>query len=424
MATTALVLEERLLSEATRHKGQRGLVVGSVVAGRALALQLVPCVAADGLDTAARCEHLQRWLVGGVRVLGAWGDADKVTLKHELCEAFTVKAAREGLRHAYILCTSASPPTAVRVEVPVRAGAPWEDGVATNFTTAPLLRECTLYRARLMIRLDVEAPSGGVPLGVGVESAAGLLARTIRNEVVLSTANGQSSDAALAEVWTQDGGPVAVRSLDGAEAKPLLSAVGAISAFAFAHKDCTPEQRASFLLSDLCSASVMTRVAVMLDELDAVDEELPQQRRGKEHLLARTNGGATSAPDPRARWTLPRRVLIVGSSPSVPFCDWQMPWEYNGEATQERFREMVGLEADKGMIDDEMEKAPPNAQLLLSGFKAAGGPVAAPAPSASARPDAKQVSSKPLPQHQQPILFVFVGFIGLLLGLIWWHLFY
>jgi len=110
----------------------------------------------------------------------------------------------------------------------------------------------------------------------------------------------------------------------------------------------------------------------------------------------------------------------IHQSGTVPFCDWQMPWEYSGSDTQARFRETVGLDVDASALNGMLEVPPANAQLSLNGLNAG----ATPASSKSTHAPPQQALVTKPPGAQQPILFVYIGLIGLLLGLIWWHVFY
>lgn len=371
--------------------------------------------------------QLQRWLVGGLRIVGICGSGgggggDKASLKVSMADCFSPPQTYGG-RQVFLLQNG---PTALLTRFDVPANGVWaQEGVIVQFSVVTGLFDSafTLSGTRLAIHMDVSSKMQ--PLGVAIEKAAALLADRIRSDVVVAVRQ-QPDMGNTVDIWTRGDGIVAHRVQEPESA--ILMASGVVSGFVYAHRECPPETVNAFLIEDLALASVVTRVDVMLDELDAIEEDFKEQSRREPHLLKRDNAASSlSVVRDTVRWTLPRRVLVLQAGVSVPFCDWQMPGEYAGEDTLLRYRETIGLTGAR--LDASREEVPNEAQLTLSGEKSrvpysksiiSESPARIDSRDVLARKGAPSTTAISSPGGPQPILFIYLGMIGLLVAIIAW----
>jgi hypothetical protein len=142
----------------------------------------------------------------------------------------------------------------------------------------------------------------------------------------------------------------------------LTLPTGTVSGLVCVHASCSEQEARKFLLDDLCK-TVETRVAVLLDELEARQEA--SATPAEEHALSRYK--ADGVLEEGLRWTIPRRVLLR-SRPA--FCDYQLAGEYDGKATVARSKEILGLEVPLSKVDGSLELVETNSRFELSGRKA------------------------------------------------------
>lgn len=385
-----------------------GLLVGHVAGTRMLLLHLAPEV--EGVPLREHREQLQRGLVGGLSVVGVYSErSDASAVRRLVVDCFGGGVAPA---HVYSLRVGVTPLTVT--VYPVMHGQ-WGEAVAHPVSSAPLLAHSTLLVAPLNVHLAVTA-AASASLGDALEATAVRLAERVHRQVAVTVERGARVDAAVVRVpvWTLRNHGV---WSDDATAQPaLLAAHGSVTGLALVHTDCTQEQCQRYLLDDLGHAAIVTRVKVFLDELDAMDEEA----QGVAHVLRRR--GASSPPpqqcnvDAKARWTLPRRVLVRDGA-GLPWVDWQMAWEYDGRDSVARALETAGLKGEV-VADATLEGPPGHAQLTLDGL-----PEQPHAPSkAAVAAVTRSAPARAPPARQQPVLFVYLAAIAVLVALLAWRL--
>jgi hypothetical protein len=343
-----VVLDELIAAKAAAKTS--GLVIGQRVADVLFVLDLVPF--ADGADVDVHCEHVERMLVGGLIVVGVYErDSSKDNGRALLWNVLGKRHLERGGMAVVALVILLGATSLKLVRFDLKAWSNKEEKV--NFSTSNVLARMTLHNTRLSVKLGI-AMTAETPAGSLLECAVAEFGDVIQKQVVVGALAKEKTS-----LWLQRSGPLT-------HLQPGFSVTlsGVIVGFAFVHADCSAVAGCTLLLEDL-KRSLEVRVGVMLDELDAMQEEgsTPEV----EHLLSRVKALA-DAPE-QLRWTLPRRLLIRGGA--IPVCDWGFAWEESGtwKRTVERCRQVLGLETESSDVDSSYESLKEGSFLELTGKK-------------------------------------------------------
>ena len=349
MHTMAVVLD----SGVSMQRLGQGLVIGQRLKESIVVLQ---CVQSSLELVAIHAEQTERLLIGGLEILGVFTDSDDVARTRQLL--WQVRAKKLGnVALSLLSLHTKSANVVVRCFV---SGSGWTaDAKEVKWTKGGnVCSKMRLRSARLNVRLGVEISGDAAPsVGGALERAAKVLGRKIEENVCVGSLRGRAEET---ELWTRKSGPIVYEDANS----NLFIPTCVVAGWALLHPKCSDEEGAHFLLADL-AASVETRVAVLLDELEAMQEESSEPQR--EHLLSRYQSGEEWKGNAN-RWTLPRRVLVRASSTGVPCSDWQMPGEYNGQATAARWLEILGVSNVRPqVIDGSLEPVALTPQISLFG---------------------------------------------------------
>lgn len=234
------------------------------------------------------------------------------------------------------------------------------DGAVARVREGSVTQNVPTSVAALRTKLAVKPSVVSIHACVGQENqqrAPGSAVEALAAEIAAAI----SSQIRVAEdgsVWCSNSHGISVGPPKGS-----LRLEGTITGLVASHTEASAEEKEKWLLEDLGRA-VQTRVQVALDELDDVQEE---KNSSEEHALARVGRTLASLGNKSLRWTLPRRVLVKAS---FPFCDWQLPNEYEGKQTVGRASEIMGQKVSVEDIESLLEGDPiRNATFSLTGIQ-------------------------------------------------------
>lgn len=334
------------VAEIWRGGSIQGLVIGQRLGRRVFAVRVVelPRDADTGgtQQTEAFGEAVQRLLCGALSLLG--------TLGGEVGLLWTL-LGHSGHNLPILHFSSGM---ALHLH---RSGASWSSlGQPVAWKNAGnICSRMSLHTAQLPIRLGLCVSPSTQSVGAALEAAAQQLASKIRSDVVVgsfrdTTTNRMKLDE-VTPLFTHKAGELVVSYVE--EGSNLVISDSVVAGWIFIHPDCSDEDAAQFMVDDL-ARSVTTRVQVLLDELEIMQEESAEP--ATEHPLSRYGTGKGLVAG--MKWMLPRRVLVRASKAAMPGSDWQMPHEYDGKATVARWKSVFGLsKLTPQVIDSRLEPA-------------------------------------------------------------------